>query len=93
MFGNNKKIKVIDFLLENRFWDYPIKDIAKQIGMSKKHLSRILPAFLELNVMKETRKIGLATLYQANMDSPLMKKAEELSLEIATIINDKITEN
>jgi hypothetical protein len=43
--------------------------------------------------MKETRKIGLATLYQANMDSPLMKKAEELSLEIATIINDKITEN
>jgi len=90
LFGSNTLVKVLDFLLENRFWDYTKTDISKHSGISRTQLYRVWDQILENGLVKETRKIGATILYQANMDSPIMKNLEKLSMTIADEKNRKI---
>ena len=90
LFGKNTLVKVLDFLLENRFWDYTKTGISKHSGISRTQLYRLWDQILENGLVKETRKIGATVLYQANMDSPIMKNLEKLSMTIADEKNMKI---
>lgn len=90
MFGNSALVKALDFFLENRFWDYTKKDVARESGISRTQLYRFWNVLEDLALVKETRKIGGTTLYKMNMDSLIMKRLEALSREIADRINEKI---
>lgn len=90
LFGNNAFVKVLDFLLENRFWDYTKTDIAKHSGISRTQLHRIWDGFLENNLVTVSRKIGATTLYKTNLDSPIIRSLENLSLTIADEKNKEI---
>ena len=90
LFGNSGLVKILDFLLENRFWDYTKTDIAKHSGLSRTQLYRIWGAILENMLVKESRKIGATTLYQTNLESPVMRALEKLSLTIADEKNKTI---
>lgn len=92
LFGNNALVKVLDFLLENRFWDYTKKDIAEHSKISRTELYRLWNTFMKLQLVKESRKIGATTLYQTNMNSPVMRKLSKLSTEIATQLNKEVLE-
>lgn len=89
LFGNSVIVKVLDFFLENRHWDYTKKDVARHLEVSRTQLYRIWNILESLDLVKETRKIGPATLYMTNMDSRVVKSLEKLSLEVARHINEK----
>lgn len=90
LFGNSAIVKTIDFLLENRFWDYTKGDIADKSGISRTQLYRFWKSLEDFGLIVETRKIGATRLYKANTESPVMKRLESLSLEIASEVNEKI---
>jgi len=90
LFGNSAIIKTIDFLLENRFWDYTKGDIADKSGISRTQLYRFWETLEGFGLVVETRRIGATTLYKANLESPVMKRLEALSLEVASEKNEKI---
>lgn len=92
LFGNSPLVKILDFFLENRFWDYTKTDIANHSGISRTQLYKVWSVILEGQLVKETRKIGATTLYQVNMDSPIMRRLEKLSLTIADEKNKKALE-
>ena len=92
LFGNHPLIRVLDFLLENRFWDYTKTDIAKHAGISRPQLYRIWNVLAEHGLVKSSRKIGATTLYQTNMESPVMRALEKLSMTIADEKNKRILE-
>ena len=92
LFGNATIVKVLDFLLENRFWDYTKKDIAVHADISRVQLYRVWNNLEKLSLVKPSRKIGATTLYVANTESPVMKRLSELSVEIADQINKPILE-
>ena len=92
LFGNTSLVKIVDFFLENRFWDYTKTDIANHSGISRTQLYKVWNVILETELVKETRRIGATTLYQANMDSRIMRCLEKLSLTIADQKNKKILE-
>tara|TARA_Y100000310_G_C20648734_1_gene798176 strand:+ start:579 stop:908 length:330 start_codon:yes stop_codon:yes gene_type:complete len=83
IFGDSPIVKVIDFFLENREFDYSLTDIAKKsdIGWSTLHL--FWKDFVKLDIVKPTRRIGRAELYKLNEDSPLVKKLVDLDLAIS----------
>ena len=83
LFGNSGLVKILDFLLENRFWDYTKTDIAKHSGLSRTQLYRIWGNIMRAHLVKESRRIGATVLYQTNLESPIMKQLEKLSLTIA----------
>lgn len=92
LFGNSVIVRVVDFLLENRFWDYTKKGIAEEANVSRTQFYRIWDVFQKFKLVQETRKIGATKLYKTNMKSPIMQKLEALSLEIADQINKEIVE-
>ena len=90
LFGGNSLIKVLDFLLENRFWEYTKKDIAEKAGISRIQFYRLWPTLQKYEIVRESRKLGATSLYITNLGSPIIGKLESLSLEIARFINEKI---
>ena len=90
LFGNSGLVKVLDFLLENRFWDYTKTDIAKHSGVSRVQLYRVWEKLARAQLVNESRKIGATTLYQTNLESPIMRMLEKLSLTVADEKNNRI---
>ena len=84
LFGENALTKILDFFLENRFWDYTKTDVAREAGVSRIQLYRVWPILEKLEIVKPSRKIGATVLFKANTESPIFKKLSELSLEIAS---------
>lgn len=90
LFGNSGLVKVLDFLLENRFWDYTKTDIANHSGLSRTQLYRFWDKIMRAQLVNESRKIGATTLYQTNPESPIMRALEKLSLTVADEKNKRI---
>mgnify|MGYP001568764399 CR=1 FL=1 len=88
VFGNSPIVKVIDFFLENREFDYSLTDIAKNsdIGWSTLHL--FWKDLITMEVVIKTRRIGRAELYKLNLNSALVKRL----LELDKIISKKFIE-
>lgn len=83
VFGESPVVKVIDFLIDNREFDYSLTDITKgaEIGWSTIH--QFWKELVTLGIVKKTRKIGRAELYKLNVESPLVKKLIELDLLVS----------
>ncbi|MFQ5711587.1 MAG: hypothetical protein ACE5GD_07385 [Candidatus Geothermarchaeales archaeon] len=83
LFGNSVTVKVLDFLLQNTRVDHTKEEISKNVDVSRSQIHRIWPHLTGLGLVVETRRIGPAKLYRANMDSPIMKDLKSLSLKMA----------
>lgn len=81
--GDYPMIRVIDFLLENRIFDYSKAEIAKGANVSRTTLDAIWKRLIETGIIKETRNIGRATLYRFNKDSMISKILIEMDFVIS----------
>lgn len=83
VFGNAPIVKVIDFFLDNREFDYSLTEIARNadVGWSTLHL--FWDELVGLEIVIKTRRIGRAQLYKLNRDSPLVKKLIDLDMMIS----------
>ena len=78
VFGNYPLIKVLDFLITFREFDYPLTEIAKNSGIAWSTLHEIFPKLVELGVVIETRQIGRARLFKLNEDNSISQKLIEM---------------
>ena len=82
-FGENPVIKVVDFLLDNRLFDYSKKQIAEGSGLGRATLFKYWKKLEELGLLKETRRFGKTKLYKLNEENLVVKKLIELELSLA----------
>jgi len=71
-------LRILDFLMDNKAYDYSITDIAKGAGIS---LTTLFTAWenLEKNgLVRETREVGRAKMYKLDLKNPVVKKFIEL---------------
>jgi len=92
LFTGSAMSAILDFLIIYRHWDYSKTDIAKNAGVSFRTVLRLLPELEEMGVIKRTRNVGKASMYQLNAESPITKALEDLNLKIAKHGADKIVE-
>lgn len=85
MFGSSPLIKVLDFLMTYREFDYSLTDITKESGVGWTTLNSFFFKLVMKGIVKETRQIGRAKLYKLNTDSPIVKKL----IEINNIVTSK----
>lgn len=76
--GNSPKLRILDFLLDNRLFDFSKKEIIDGAGMSKPTFYKYWPELKENDLVKESRKYGKTTLYKINKDNPAVKELIEL---------------
>ena len=83
VFGDSPIVKVIDFFLDNREFDYSLTDIAKNADIGWSTLHEFWDKLAGLGIVIKTRRIGRAELYKLNPDSLLVKKLIELDNDIS----------
>src|SRR3989338_7159209 len=82
-FGDNPVIRITDFLIENKIFDYSKKQIMEETGLSKATLFKYFPKIEKAGITKASRKFGKTALYKINDENPVVKKIIELGLELA----------
>src|SRR3989338_7462602 len=83
IFGESPIVKVIDFFMDNREFDYSMTDIAKNSDIGWSTLHGFWKDMVKLGVVTKTRRIGRAQLYKLNAASPVVKKLIELDKDIS----------
>ena len=81
-FGDKPNFRMMDFLIENRLRDFTKTEIAKGAGISWVTLFNYWDELEKHRVVKLTRTVGRAKLYQLNESEPIVKqlKAMEMAL-------------
>ena len=83
IFGDTPACRISQFLLVHRDWDYTLKEIARQTHVGYRTFYRFIPKLIELDVIKVSRRVGVAKLYDLNLDSEIVKYLDKLAISIA----------
>lgn len=86
--GENPKMKILDFLIDNFALDFSLPQIAEGSKVAYTTLIEILPILLKQKIISETRKIGKSKLYKINLENPVVKAlfAIDMKLSEASIL-------
>lgn len=74
LFGDYPRVRVLDFLLKSKDFDYPITEIAKEANVNFQTLKKIWPNLEKNKLVISTRTLGGASLYKINLDNPVVEK-------------------
>jgi predicted transcriptional regulator len=77
--GDYPLIRILDFLIYSRDFDYSITEIAKNAHINFQTLKKLWPKLVQDKVVVSTRMMGGATLYKINVRDPVVKKLIELN--------------
>lgn len=91
-FGKHPIVKITDFLIENKLFDYSKKQIMEEAGISKATLFKYFTKLEEAGIVKVSRKFGKTKLYKINTESPIVKRIIELGLVLANEASRKSVE-
>lgn len=89
-FGGHPIIRIIDFLLENRLFDYSKKQIAEGAGIGRVTLFKHWNKLEEIGTVRVSRKFGKTKLYKLNEKSPIVKKLIDLELALADVASQHL---
>ena len=78
-FGDYPLIRIMDFLIYSRDFDYPITEIASNSNVNFQTLKKLWPKLKEDRIVVSTRTLGGAILYKINTNNPVVKKLIELN--------------
>ena len=71
-------IRILDFLMDNKAYDYSKTDIAKGAGISRTTLFSVWENLEKNGLVRETREVGRAKMYKLNLNNPVVLKFIEL---------------
>ena len=80
--GDTPKLRIIDFFLENRS-DYSKKVIIENVGISKTTFYKVWDELVQFDIVKETRRYGMAQLYTLDERNPVVKRFMALDAELS----------
>jgi predicted transcriptional regulator len=86
LFGDYPQVRVLDFLIESRSFDYSITDMARMSNVARPTLYELMERLLEMGIIKETRKTGNARMFALDKESPIVKSLAKFDLELSKIL-------
>jgi hypothetical protein len=73
-FGDTPKLRFLDFLIGNYFWDFNMTDMAREANISYNSLMSFFDEFLEKGIIVKTRRVGKSDMYKFNIDNLIARK-------------------
>ncbi len=77
-FGDTPQLRVIDFLIDNHMFDYPMTEIAKQSNVSYNSFKLFFQQFIDSGFLIKTRKVGKSSYYKLNIENEFVKNLIKL---------------
>jgi len=72
-FGDTPKLRFLNFLIGNHFFDFNMTDMAKEANISYNSLISFFQEFLNKGIIIKTRRVGKSDMYKLNPDNPISK--------------------
>ncbi len=66
-FGDTPQLRVMNFMVENHFFDFPLTEIARESSISYNSLKSFIGKFIETGFLVKTRRIRKSDYYQLNL--------------------------
>lgn len=82
VFGGSAINRVMDFFMTHTAFDYSMTDIAKFSKIAYITAKGLVPELESQGILKMTRIVGKAKMYQTNMDSPIAKAFQKFWVEV-----------
>ena len=90
--GDSSVMRVLQFLIEGRHFDYTLTDLANNAGVSWGTLHSIFPKLIKYNIVKKVREIGRAKLYKINTENKIAQQLVKLYDSISILNLEKFEE-
>ena len=87
--GDCIRNQVLEFFIEGREFDYPIKFLAEEVGVNRNTLYKAIDDLLSSRLLVFSRRIGSSKFYKLNLSNPI---AIDLIKLFDKIINMKMFE-
>ena len=71
--GDTPTMRILQYLIEGRKFDYTLTDLARNSGVSWATLYTIFPKLLKYEITKKVREVGRAKLYKINEENKIAK--------------------
>lgn len=82
-FGDTPQLRVLDFLIENHFFDYPMTEIAREVNVSYNSIKIFFSDFIKSEILIKTRRVGKSDYYKLNLDNSFVKDLVKLDWKLA----------
>lgn len=82
-FGDTPQLRVLDFLIDNHFFDYPMTEIARESNVSYNSLKKFFSNLINSKIIVNTRKIGKSDYYKLNLDNVFVSNLIKLDWMLA----------
>ncbi len=77
-FGDTPQLRVLDFLIGNHFFDFPMTEIARESNVSYNSIVTFFQNFINSEIIVKTRKVGKSDYYKLNLKNPFVKNLIKL---------------
>jgi predicted transcriptional regulator len=84
-FGDTPQLRVIDFMIENHFFDFPLTEIARESNVSYNSLKSFVDYFVENGLFIITRKIGKSDYYKLNIENVFVQNLIKLDWSLTKL--------
>lgn len=81
-FGDTPQLRVLDFLIDNHFFDFPMTEIARESNVSYNSLKVFFPNLIKSKILVKTRKIGKSDYYKFNLENEFVKDLIKLDWKL-----------
>ena len=82
-FGDTPQLRVIDFLIDNFYFDYPLTEIARESNVSYNSLRGFIDDFINNKFLIKTRKVGKSDYYKLNTENLFVKNLIKLDWSLS----------
>lgn len=82
-FGDTPQLRVLDFFIDNHFFDYPVTEIARESNVSYNSLVLFFPEFIKSEIIRKTRRIGKSDYYKLNLENHFVRDLIKLDWLLA----------
>ena len=77
-FGDTPQLRVLDFLIDNHFFDFPMTEIARGSNVSYNSINKFFDNLINTGVIIKTRRIGKADYYKLNIKNSFVSNLIKL---------------
>jgi predicted DNA-binding transcriptional regulator len=89
LLGNNSELRMLEFLLPLEGIDFNITELAKEVGVVRQTVAKVVKKFVEWGVLNSKARAGV-TYYSINPESPIVKNIEQFNdILIENILGDE----
>lgn len=72
-FGDTPQLRVMDFLIDNQFFDFPMTEIARGSNVSYNSLKLFFNNLIANDIIYKTRRIGKSDYFKLNVNNLFVK--------------------